>query len=99
MQKYEHSVDFEKFCKTYVLHYFVAKIGFDTDENEPAKNIKKMKTFSHNFANLLQSRSRGQSFTAPATPAGGTVKGSPLSRGGPRQGSLYSRSGGFLDFE
>ena len=41
IQKFQldNLVDFEKCCKTHILNYFLAKIGFDKAEIEPAKKL------------------------------------------------------------
>ena len=39
MQKYANLVELEKCCQT---HIFLKTFGFDTAENEPAKNLQKV---------------------------------------------------------
>ena len=53
MQKYANLVDLEKMLSN---AYFLAKIRFDTAENEPAKNLQ---TFA-NFPNFASPNSSGR---------------------------------------
>ena len=57
--------------------YFVAKFGFDTAENEPAKNLQNFAK----FANFADPNPLTLTVTeAPAAPAGAGSRGTPAAR-------------------
>ena len=59
MQKCAHLVELEKCCQTHILNYFLAKVRFDTAENEPAKNLQNFAKYLQKFEvfeNIVQSR-------------------------------------------
>ena len=71
MQKCAHLVELEKCCQTHTSIY-LAKIGFDTAENEPAQKLQKNYGILQNLLNLPDRAPPPVPVPAPSLSASGT---------------------------